>query len=359
MTDGLALAERFFAQCVQPLVGAQAPALPYAAALIGSGSEVLGFDTAMSTDHDWGPRLQLFLPAEAFAAAAPPLMAALQAGLPASFGGWPARFADRDRPSSEDLADGALGSAHGVEIFTVAGWARRHLALDVGEAMVAGDWLALPDQLLLEATAGRVFRDDAGELTGLRERLAWPPRDVWLHRLASQWRRIGEEQAFVGRAGEAGDDLGSRIIAARLLRDVLRLVFLIERAYAPYAKWLGTAFRRLPSAGRFAGPAEQVLGAATWREREAALAECCRLAAELQRERTVPGAVPPVVGGYFDRPFTVINADALAAGIRAEIADPDLKARPLTGAADQIADNVAVLACAARARAAMSGLSGD
>jgi len=32
-----------------------------AAGIIGSGSEVLGFDDEMSSDHHWGPRTMLFL----------------------------------------------------------------------------------------------------------------------------------------------------------------------------------------------------------------------------------------------------------------------------------------------------------
>lgn len=38
------------------------PELKYSAALIGEGSGVLGFDTERSTDHDWGPRILLFVP---------------------------------------------------------------------------------------------------------------------------------------------------------------------------------------------------------------------------------------------------------------------------------------------------------
>ena len=33
----------------------------YAAGVIGKGSEVLGFDTAVSTDHDFGARVMLFV----------------------------------------------------------------------------------------------------------------------------------------------------------------------------------------------------------------------------------------------------------------------------------------------------------
>jgi hypothetical protein len=52
----------------------------------------------------------------------------------------------------------------------------------------------------------------------------------------------------VGRCGDVGDDIGSRIITARLAHDVMRLCFLVERRYVPYPKWFGTAFARLSCA---------------------------------------------------------------------------------------------------------------
>ena len=58
---GLQLAREFYAAEVRPLLENQFSGLRYAAALIGQGSEVAGFDTERSTDHDWGPRLQVFL----------------------------------------------------------------------------------------------------------------------------------------------------------------------------------------------------------------------------------------------------------------------------------------------------------
>ncbi len=58
---GLELAGAFFAEVVRPLLAEAFPQLPHAAALLGSGSEVLGYDSARSTDHNWGPRLQIFL----------------------------------------------------------------------------------------------------------------------------------------------------------------------------------------------------------------------------------------------------------------------------------------------------------
>lgn len=59
----------------------------YASALIGPGSEILGFDDTTSRDHDWGPRLMLFLEAadrDAHGAAVTDL---LRTALPTTFKG--------------------------------------------------------------------------------------------------------------------------------------------------------------------------------------------------------------------------------------------------------------------------------
>jgi hypothetical protein len=58
---GLELASKFYEEAVRPILESVFSALPYSAALIGSGSEVLGFDNEMSADHHWGPRVMLFL----------------------------------------------------------------------------------------------------------------------------------------------------------------------------------------------------------------------------------------------------------------------------------------------------------
>ena len=75
----------------------------------------------------------------------------------------------------------------------------------------------------------------------------------------------------MGRTGEVGDDLGSAVIAARLARDIMRLCFLIERRYAPYAKWLGTAFAQLDCGPTLAPMLREALAATGWQAREAAL----------------------------------------------------------------------------------------
>jgi len=58
---GLDLCESFFNECALPLLQKHYPDLRHSAGLIGWGSDVLGYDDAVSTDHQWGPRFYLFL----------------------------------------------------------------------------------------------------------------------------------------------------------------------------------------------------------------------------------------------------------------------------------------------------------
>ena len=356
--QGIELSRRFHAEVVGPWLARRFPGLRYAAALIGYGSELLGFDDDMSRDHNWGPRVLIFLSEADFAGRAAQIVNEFVAAAPADFLGAP--IGTMNRPHASPHRPGALGDdRHGVEVWTIAAALAYWAALGPDEPHGDLGWLALAEQRLLALTAGAVFRDDDGRLTAMRERLACFPRDVWLYKLACQWRRIAEEQAFVGRAGLVGDDLGSRVIAARLARDVMRMAFLIERRYAPYPKWFGTAFARLDPAPVLSPLLDRALAAPDWRSREAALAEAYLAVARPHQARGIPGAFEPRLGPYFGRPFTVINAEEIVAAIRAEIADPALRALRVIGSLDQVTDSTPVIEAPRRARRAMQGLFDD
>ena len=82
--QGLALSEAFYREAVLPVLQVDFPGLRHAAALIGSGSEVLGFDDVMSSDHHWGPRVMLFLDNADHAAQAADIHERLRHRLPPS-----------------------------------------------------------------------------------------------------------------------------------------------------------------------------------------------------------------------------------------------------------------------------------
>jgi hypothetical protein len=195
-------------------------------------------------------------------------------------------------------------------------------------------------------TAGALFHDDL-DLQALRDRFAYYPYDVWLYLLASAWNRIGQEEHLMGRAGFAGDELGSAVIAARLVRDLMRLCFLMEKEYAPYPKWFGTAFARLKSGPPLIPTLQLVLHAATWQEREKHLVQAYEYVANLHNNLGVTAPLSAQANFFFDRPFRVIHLGGDFAGaIRAQITDPVVQriaAQPLIGSVDQFSDNTDLL----------------
>jgi hypothetical protein len=325
---GLKLGELFFHEAVKPLLDQHFPSLTYAAALVGSGSEILGFDTAMSSDHHWGPRAMLFLSPDDRAQHAEAIRAVMAANLPYTFHGYPTNFS---APNPDDNGTQLLHAIeqgpinHRVEIFTLEGLAQYYLGIELAAALedrlTPVDWLTMTGQKLRTVTAGAVYHDAPGDLTRLRAKLAYYPHDVWLYLLAAGWARVGQEEAFVGRTGDVGDELGSRLIAARLIHDLMNLCFLMERQYPPYSKWFGTAFARLRPAAQLTPAFEAALSAPTWQTREQHLSTAYEIVAAMHNALALTPLLPQV-SSFHGRPFQVIHADRFTSALLKLIRDP-------------------------------------
>lgn len=345
---GLELSRAFFEEVVEPLLGAVFPGVRYAAALIGSGSEVLGFDTEMSTDHDWGPRVDLFFEEDELAHVRDTVDGMLRARLPHWFRGYPASFGDPD-PNDHGTrlpdvrADGPV--RHKIGLFTARTFFRSYLGFDPARTFEPADWLTFPEQKLRTIATGAVFRDDIG-LRGVCARFAYYPRDVWLYLLACGWTRIGQEEHLMGRAGFVGDEIGSAVIGGRLVRDLMRLGFLMERTYAPYPKWFGTAFARLRCAEALSPHLAAALAARTWPEREARLVPAYEAVARMHNALGITEPLPERVRDFFGRPFKVIALHGFADAILARITDETVRriaGRSLLGGIDQFSDSTDLL----------------
>ena len=88
-SSGLRLSEEFYKNCVAPALAAEFPRLPHAAGLMGRGSEVLGYDDSMSTDHTWSARVTVFVPAEVLAEEGELVRSQVTARIPDLFEGVP------------------------------------------------------------------------------------------------------------------------------------------------------------------------------------------------------------------------------------------------------------------------------
>jgi hypothetical protein len=321
---GLELAASFYRDAVQPILG---PGVRHSAALIGSGSEVLGLDDEMSRDHHWGPRVMLFLEPVELDSKWPDLSSRLAEQLPRSHRGYSTNFTppdplDNGTQLMQHSEHGPIN--HRVEAYSIAGFFTRYLAIDPEAELDTADWLSLPQHKLRAVTAGAVFHDDLG-LDVMRTRLSWYPHDVWLYLLACGWRRIAQEEHLMGRAGLTGDEIGSALIGSRLVRDIMRLAFLMEKRYAPYPKWFGTAFRSLTSAKALQVPLEAALRARSWGGREKALCKGYRVLVEMHNALGITATLSEDPTRFHHRPFNVIHGDRFTEAILERIVDPSVK----------------------------------
>lgn len=334
---GLDLSREFYHDAVRPLLDGYLPGLPHAAALIGPGSEVLGFDDAMSRDHDWGPRVLLFLGEEDFSRYVVALDDLLMRHLPIRFRGYRVRF---PKTAGRHRAD-----VHHVALHTVAGYWQERLGVPAGDSPSAADWLTFPQQRLRALTAGAVFHDEVG-LEGMRARYAYYPDDVWYYQMAAVWTWIGQEEHLLGRAGYVGDELGAALLAARMVHNLMRLAFLQERIYMPYAKWLGSAFRQLPLAAKLAPPLHDIVRSSGWEMRQEALTRAFQVAALRHNKLGVTAPLPEAPGDFFDRPFAAMGHHGFAESLLRQIRDDEIRrllARPIIGGIDLLSDNTDLL----------------
>jgi hypothetical protein len=343
---GIELSRTFYHEAVKPILDEHIPDLVYSAALIGNGSETLGYDTEMSTDHHWGPRVMLYLSADDESTYSNSISQLLSENLPYTFRGYSTHFGDPKHGEGdngtqllETINEGLIN--HRVSTNTIDKFMREHLGLGSEYVMTPADWLSIPQQKLLTFTAGEVFHDGL-DLEGIRHKFAFYPHDVWVYLLVCSWSRIGQDEHLAPRAGYVGDELGSALIAGRLVRSIMQLCFLMEKRYAPYPKWFGTGFKELDCAPQLIPILRRVQTGETYQERETHLVEAYIILNAMHNGLDITPTISPAVSDFHGRPFIVSNAWRYSEALHKVIYDDAVKAiadRTQIGSIDQISDN--------------------
>lgn len=167
--SGLDLSECFYHEIVKPLLGEFDASLIHSAALIGKGSEVIGCDTAMSMDHDWGPRMILFLRDTDLIQYKDSLNAFLSCRLPQKFRGFFTNFSNPDTIGVRLMEPAAEGQPifHNIKITSINEYFKEYLGVEVSKypenTLPVTVWLTLPEQKLLTLVMGRIFVDHTGK----------------------------------------------------------------------------------------------------------------------------------------------------------------------------------------------------
>lgn len=339
---GKELSELYYLQVVKKILEANFPTLGYAAARIGSGSDVLGYDSPRSTDHGWGPRLTLFLEDNDYEVLRERIDTVLRNELPTTFMGYSTNFSGTDDNGAPTSNVGKMVPVftkgrvehHGIEISTKKLFFQDVLGIDPQKEPSVVDWLSFTEQKLLSITNGKVYHDRISLMT-IIEKFSYYPKDVWLYKMATQWMMIAEEEPFVARAAEAGDELGSRILTTRIVEELAQLCFLLEKTYMPYSKWLGTAFSKLKLGRELYPIFENVLNSSSIDERELGLSRAYEALAKAHNRLGITRQMETTVSRFFSRPYSIIHANNFSDEIRKQIKDPIIKNLPLFGGPDQ------------------------
>ena len=305
----LDLSESFFNECVFPIMKQYYPNLKFSAGLMTACSQMLGYDDIVSTDHGWAPGSMVFLNDNEFHMS-DELADVFKKKLPSEYKGY----------KTDTIW---LCTMNGVREMYIGEMPQNDI-----------DWLTISEHRLLGLTAGRIFIDMIN-IQETRDKLSFYPPDVKLYLIASQWSIIEEEQAFVKRCAQVGDEIGSRIICTRIAERLMRLCFLYKNKYAPYSKWFGTAFKQL-SLDDIHGEITAALSANAIAEREKHIVNAQVLVAELHNTTAITEPLEIRVKKYYGRDIDVIFAENFAAKVREQITNPELKNSHLIGSMSQI-----------------------
>lgn len=288
--ETLDLCRRFFEAHGYPLLRREFAGIldSVAAARVGGGSDVLGADDEYSRGPEWGPTFQIFLPDDIYELSGSAIRDTMNRCLPKEFEGYPT----------------ASGGGPGIDVFAIHGFLRERLGLSRFPEQPV-EWLRVPEAAIRGFIAGQVFYDPEGELTQTRSKYAaYYPADVWkltIARTAYACWFYGEYN-YPTRISRRNDRVTGLIARGMFAESAMRLVFLLNRRYAPYWKWLHWEFVRLPT---IAAQIDPLLGRLTTSqdmdEQADAIVEVCRILRwSIRKEGLVPSDSPLDYLGAFD-----------------------------------------------------------
>jgi hypothetical protein len=235
---GLELSEAYYREVVRPMLLERFADRTdrMAVGLVGEGSECYGYDDEISRDHDFGPGAMIWLNDADAAAFGEELQAGLD-GLPRSFGGFDGR-------------NTSLEGAGRMGVHTIRSFYQRYTGLP-RPPQTGLEWLRVPETGLSTATNGRVFVDPPGEFSRYRTALqAYYPEGVRLKKLADGCEEMAQAGQYnYARCRRRGETVAACLAVNRFIEAACCVVFLLNRRYRPFYKWVHRALGELPLLG--------------------------------------------------------------------------------------------------------------
>lgn len=231
--NGLELCEAFYEEFGKPMIRQRFPEYEQviAVGLVGEGSECFGFDDQVSRDHDFGPGFCLWLTDPVYDEIGEELQGAYDE-LPSTYMGV-TRFT-------------TLKAQKRVGVFRIGDFYESLIGLrDVPTTQ--NQWLFLDDYRLATAVNGKVFKDDLGEFSRIRKGiLAYYPEEVRLKKIARQAALMAQSGQYnYSRMFGRGEKVTASIALSEFMKHTMAMVYLLNRTYAPFYKWMHKGMERL------------------------------------------------------------------------------------------------------------------
>lgn len=238
VVKGLELSQKYYETYGKAMIDERFPEIAdqTAAGLVGYGSECLGFDDEISRDHDYGPSFCIWLPGEIYARYGKSVQAAYDA-LPKEFMGYGARI-------EQEQGKGRVGALCLEDFY------REILGRDTLPVTEA-EWLMIPEEALATATSGSVFEDRCGAFSAFRKGLlCYYPERVWRRKLADALAKAAQAGQYnFARAMRRGERVAAELALGEFVRESMHMVYLLNRTYAPFYKWMHRGLRELAVGG--------------------------------------------------------------------------------------------------------------
>jgi len=236
--NGLQLSEKYFFKIGLKMLQEKFPDYinRIAAGLVGEGSECYGFDDEISRDHDWGPGFCLWLASEDYSIIGTHLQIEYDR-LPKDFEGYPARV-------TTPLSNQRVG------IFEIYSFFKQFTGLDHLPHTLL-EWQRIPEQYLAKATNGKVFLDPLGLFSKIRnDFFAYYPEDIRLKKIAARCMSAGQSGQYnFSRSLQRKEYVAAHYALSQFIRDSISLIFLLNRRYKPFYKWMHRSLIDLPILG--------------------------------------------------------------------------------------------------------------
>lgn len=203
--------------------------------ITGYGSECFGFDDEYSYDHDCNVRLFLFVDKETLFAIGNQLQSEYENQLERFYKDYNIKI---NASLNINKVDGVVETkSYYTNILELD-----HLPVTDEE------WYSVKEEKLAMASNGVIFTNNNCQVTDIRKYLSDYYNDtVWLTRIANEMYLYSQSAQYnYSRMKLREEYVASKMSIAMGMEHCMKLVYLLNRTYAPYYKWLRKGLEKLP-----------------------------------------------------------------------------------------------------------------